>query len=88
MKKIRRLSYEFIDEPPNANWDHITWVSNTRENPTHFILCKVCNGIILFSKEELDKRKAQPTNTSTPCRFDSYHPLYPPEPLYHMKVVD
>jgi len=55
MKKI--LSYHFVDEPSDANWDHLTWISNSKENPTHFILCTTCKGLIMFSKEELDQRK-------------------------------
>lgn len=84
MKKI--LDYKFFDEPEGANWEHLTWISNTKENPTHFILCTICHGIIMFSKAELDERKARNTNTSVPCRFDGYHPLYPPEPHYSMSV--
>jgi hypothetical protein len=59
-----------------------TWVSSNDSKPDVYIPCQGpgCGGVIMFNAAEILGRKAQPTNTSTPCRHCGWHPAYPPEP--------
>jgi len=62
--------------------EKITWVTNTKVTPNRIIYCKNCPGIIMFNLEEIAECKARGQNTSTPCKYCSYHPGFPPEPHY------
>ena len=64
--------------------DKFTWVTNTREKPDSVINCKNCDGVILFSRIEIERNKREGKNTSTPCRYCDYHPSYPPEPFHEI----
>jgi hypothetical protein len=69
--------------PSDRDLDKITFVTSDLRWPNRIILCQGCNGIILFNIDELNARRASGQSTSTPCRYCSYHPGWPPEP--HIK---
>lgn len=62
-----------------------TWITNDRRPPTHSIPCVICSRLIVFAGAELEERRAAGQSTSTPCRYDGYHPPWPPGPwaTYH-----
>ncbi|MDE1867969.1 MAG: hypothetical protein KGI08_09715 [Thaumarchaeota archaeon] len=72
--------------PDDKDLGKTTWISSYRypetlqHMPDKMIFCKTCPGIIIFNAAEITERKNRPTNTSTPCKYCSYHPSWPPEP--------
>ena len=71
--------------PADVNLDLMTWIANEPSkfgSPNRYVRCLSCKGIIYFSKEEILGRKNSGFNTSTPCKYCSYHPAFPPPPWF------
>lgn len=64
-----------------------SWISDNGSAPDVYIRCQGCNRFIFFNREEILDHKNRGINTSTPCRFCSYHPPYPPEPWKEIKDI-